>query len=344
MRIALDATFSTGRELSGVGVYCRRILFGLAAAYPETRFDFCYRPHRWTRSWDESLPRNARRQLLWDWWPASRATLFHGLNQRLPHTRFRRAVTTFHDLFVLTGEYSTAEFRRRFAAQARHAASAADGILAVSAFTAGQVADLLGVDRERIWVVPHGADAPAAVTPPEQREPILLFVGVLQKRKNVVRLVDAFRAAPSGWKLVLVGGQGYGAGEILDRIAASPCRDRILVTGYVSAAELHGWYQRAAALVFPSLDEGFGIPVLEAMANGLPVVASRTSALPEVMGDAGVPVDPHRTESIAEGIRRITGDPELRAKLAQRGRRRATAFTWEKAVENTWAAYQAVAG
>jgi glycosyltransferase involved in cell wall biosynthesis len=252
-------------------------------------------------------------------------------------------VTTFHDLFVLTGEYSTAEFRHRFAAQARHAASAADGILAVSAFTAGQVADLLGVERNRIWVVPHGADAPAAVTPPEQREPILLFVGALQKRKNVVRLVDAFRAAPAGWRLVLVGGQGYGAEEILGRIAASPCRDRILLRGYVSGAELQHWYQRAAALVFPSLDEGFGIPVLEAMANGVPVVASQTSALPEVMGDAGLPVDPHRTESIAEGIRRITGDPELRVELAERGRVRARFFTWEKTVEKTWAAYETIA-
>ena len=98
MRIALDATYSIGEELSGVGLYSREILFGMAVAHPEAQFDFYYRPHRYFRSWRERLPANVRRRMS----PGS-ADLFHGLNQRLPEGRLRRAVSTFHDLFVLTG-------------------------------------------------------------------------------------------------------------------------------------------------------------------------------------------------------------------------------------------------
>src|SRR5207248_745294 len=142
--IALDATYSVGDQLSGVGVYSREILFGLAAAQPQTRFQFCYRPHRFVRSFQELLPHNCRRSLLQEPIVPRGAEVFHGLNQRLPKARLRRSVTTFHDLFVLTGEYSTVEFRRRFADQARDAAARSDLIITVSEFTARQVEQLLG--------------------------------------------------------------------------------------------------------------------------------------------------------------------------------------------------------
>ena len=141
------------------------ILFGLAAAHPDVRFQFYYRPHRYLRSWREPIPSNARRRLF----PRS-FDLFHGLNQRLPDIPMRRAVATFHDLFVLTGEYSTPEFRARFAAQARDAARRATAIITVSAFTASQVVSLLGVDASKVRVVHHGVRALPA--PPEiEREP-----------------------------------------------------------------------------------------------------------------------------------------------------------------------------
>src|SRR3954454_7102995 len=145
MNIALDATYSVGDALSGVGLYSREILFGLAAAHPETRFDFCYRPHRYLRA--GTLQSNARRRLLLG---PQRADVFHGLNQRLPRVWRGRAVATFHDLFVMTGEYSTPDFRARFTAQARQAANRADAIIAVSSFTKKQVVDLLGVDPARV--------------------------------------------------------------------------------------------------------------------------------------------------------------------------------------------------
>src|SRR2546425_486776 len=206
--IAFDATYSIGDHLSGVGVYSREILLGLAAAHPDADFQFCYRPHRFLRSLRERLPANCRRFLLQEPIVPRRAGIFHGLNQRLPTVRLRRSVTTFHDLFVLTGDYSTAEFRRRFAEQARRAAAASDLIIAVSEFTATQVEQLLGVDRSRIRVVHHGVRIPH----PSRfaREKIILHVGAIQKRKNIARLLQAFESVSSDWRLALAGSAGFG--------------------------------------------------------------------------------------------------------------------------------------
>ena len=128
--------------------------------------------------------------------------------------------------------------------------------------------------------------------PPLPRENVILNVGAIQKRKNIARLVAAFETVAPEWRLVLAGSDGYGAEEIRARIAASPARERIAVLGYVTPEELAGWYARASVFAFPSLDEGFGMPVLEAMAAGVPVVTSNRSALPEVAGDAALLVDP----------------------------------------------------
>lgn len=337
MRIALDATYSIGSQLSGVGVYSQELLRGLAASHPEASFLHCYRFHAWRKAPQPSAP-NVKSRLLAGPWPP--ADLFHGLNQRLDRPR-RRNVVTFHDLFVLTGEYSTPEFRRRFAEQARIAARHADLILAVSAFTASQVAEFLAFPRARIRVVPHGIRFPLdRVLPDEERDNVVLFVGAIQKRKNTARLVHAFAAVDPSWQLVLVGSAGYEAEETLRAIEASPARDRIRLPGYVDTVELERLYNRSKVFAFPSLDEGFGIPVVEAMARGAAVVTSKTSALPEVAGDAGLLVDPTRTESIAEALRSVTLEKELRSRLVAQGLTRARCFTWERAVEATWSAYQ----
>ena len=144
----------------------------------------------------------------------------------------RRAVATFHDLFVMTGEYSTPEFRARFTAQARDAAARADAVIAVSEFTRSQVVSLLGVEPARVHVVHHGTRkfAEPLIAPPG-REKVILNVGAIQKRKNIARLVEAFETLPPSWQLVLAGSNGYGAEEILARIEKSPARERINVTG-----------------------------------------------------------------------------------------------------------------
>ena len=339
MTIGLDATYSLGDELSGVGIYSRALLAGLAEAHPETRFAFYYRAHRYLKSRHESRPPNARRRLLVDWLSPG-VDLFHGLNQRLPAGRLRRAVATFHDLFVLSGEYSTPEFRARFAAQAKDAAARADAIIAVSEFTKSQVTGLLGVPPEKVRVVHHGVRQLAL--PALARENIILSVGAIQKRKNLARLVAAFENLATDWRLVLAGSAGFGAAEIEERIQASPARPRIHVTGYVTDVELAQWYARASIFAFPSLDEGFGIPVIEAMAAGIPVITSNRSALAEVAGTAALLVDAERTEAIAQALGELVLSPERREELAQRGRERATLFTWEKATRETWDVYRNV--
>jgi glycosyltransferase involved in cell wall biosynthesis len=342
LTIALDATYSTGEQLSGVGLYSHEILFGTAAAHPAARFHFCYRPHRYLRARREKLPSNVRRRLILEPFSPRGGDLFHGLNQRLPRMRFRRSVATFHDLFVMSGEYSTPEFRARFTEQARDAAERADAIIAVSEFTRSQVISLLGVEPSRVHVVHHGTRR--LVFPTMKRQNVILNVGAIQTRKNIARLVEAFETVDPDWRLVIAGSAGYGSAEILARIAASPARDRIAVTGYVSPEELAAWYAMSSIFAFPSLDEGFGMPLLEAMAAGVPVVTSNRSALPEVAGDAAILVNPESTEELAQSLRDLTQGGELRRSLASRGADRARLFTWEKAVAETWNVYRKLLG
>ncbi|MDQ6708809.1 MAG: glycosyltransferase family 4 protein [Acidobacteriota bacterium] len=325
-----------GEDPSGVGIYSRELLKGLASVQPEREWLYYYRPHRFFRSFRLDIPRNAHRRLLLER-SGRPAALFHGLNQRLPQRRFRKQIATFHDLFVLTGDYSTGDFRRRFADQARHAAAEADLIIAVSAFTARQVETLLNVDPARIRVIYHGVRA-LPVYPPA-REKIILSVGAIQARKNTARLVQAFEAVPPDWTLVLAGSHGFGSGEILRGIEASPRRSQIRVTGYVTSAQLAHLYARATIFAFPSLDEGFGMPVLEAMAAGVPVVSSNSAALPEVCGNAALFASPNNVEEIADCLNRVIQDDALRDTLITRGKSRAADFTWRKAANATWAVY-----
>ncbi len=344
MRIALDATYAADPNPTGVGLYSRHILDGLAASYPGDEFLHCLRFRHFRKNLFQNarspLAANVRVRLLQPPIPIG-ADLFHALNQRVDRRPSPRVVTTFHDLFVLTEEYSTAEFRNRFADRAKRAAANSDVIIAVSTFTAGQVSSLLDVDATRIRVIPHGTALPPIDAVPVRRENVILTVGALQKRKNTLRLIEAFESAPTEWTLILAGSPGgYGATEILDRIVRSAARDRIEVTGYISSQQLRSLYQRSAIFAFPSLDEGFGIPVLEAMAFGVPVLTSNRSALPEVAGAAALLVDPQRTDEIADGLHRLIENEELRTDLAQRGRLRAAEFPWKRAVHQTYGVYR----
>jgi glycosyltransferase involved in cell wall biosynthesis len=316
-----------------VGVYSREILQGLAAAHPSESWEWFYRSNRYLRARKIAKPANVTRRFLSESWGRRSAGIFHGLNQRLPKRRFRRQIATFHDLFVLSGEYSTPDFRERFARQARNAAAGADLIVTVSAFTATQVEHYLNVPADRVRVIHHGV-IPRAI-PDVAREKVVLCVGAIQKRKNQAMLIRAFRALPADWTLVLAGSQGYAA-----EIALGGANDRIVITGYLSEEELARWYGRASIFAFPSLDEGFGMPILEAMAAGVPVIAGNRSALPEVCGDAAELVDPESEEQLAAALVWLSGDERRRRELIARGRDRAKQFTWQSAVEKTYAVYR----
>lgn len=317
-------------------MYSQEILLGLARSHPEQRFLFYYQPHRFLRSFGPNLPRNASRRILRG---APTTPVFHALNQRVDF-RARRTVTTFHDLFVMTAEYSSPEFRQRFTLQARDAAARSDLIIAVSSFTAGQVEQLLGVERSRIRVIPHGTRTPELKGALASQK-LVLTVGAVQKRKNIARLVHAFQAMPAGWKLAIAGAaEGYGAAEELRTVEQSPRKNDIEVLGYVDAETLEDLYRRASIFAFPSLDEGFGMPVLDAMARGIPVVCSNRSAVPEVAGDAALLVDPEDAEELGTSLARLAMDEELQQELIRRGLVRAAEFTWESAVELTWRVYQ----
>ena len=353
MTIALDATYSLGRNPSGVAVYCRRIIDALVRAAPEERFLLCYRSNRFFRALTSRRPAtNCSRRLLEE--PVCsltlrRATVFHGLNQRLPRCKLPRAVTTFQDLFVISGDYSTLEFRQRFTILARDAAARSDQIIAASQFTAAQVRDYLNYPESRITVIYHGVD-PIPDLPPAELEdfrhrhqleaPFLLCVGAIQVRKNISRLVQAFERMGGDCLLVLAGSDGTGAEQIRQQIQASPARERIRLLGYVDQDTLAKLYRTAAAFAFPSLDEGFGLPVLEAMSAGLPVVTSNRSALGEVAGEAALRVDPDQTEGIQLALERVLFDTDCRQRLIEAGYKRAAEFTWEKTAAATLKVYR----
>jgi glycosyltransferase involved in cell wall biosynthesis len=266
--------------------------------------------------------------------------VFHALNQRVDRRLAGKVVSTFHDLFVMTGDYSSPEFRARFTQQARTAAANSDLIIAVSEFTATQVSELLNVSRSRIRVVPHGVHRPARPEPAE-RDNMILFVGALQARKNLLRLVEAFEQLETDWQLTLAGATtGYAAKNILDRISASAARSRIRVTGYLPEDALADLYSRASIFAFPSLDEGFGIPILEAMARGIPIVTSNRSALPEVAGDSALLVNPESTEEIRGALQRLIDDRDLRRNLGAKGGDRAQLFSWEQSALATYGVYE----
>ena len=174
--------------------------------------------------------------------------------------------------------------------------------------------------------------------------PYLLYNGALEPRKNLVRLVRAYRrlvAAGAPHALVLAGALGYHPGPLMAELK-EPGPGRVILTGHVSDDALDALFRGAAAFVYPSLSEGFGLPVLDAMARGIPCVVSATSSLPEVAGDAAVLVDPTSTTGLFDALTRVVSDEELIARLAETGRARAAGFSWRRTAEATLDVYRSV--
>jgi glycosyltransferase involved in cell wall biosynthesis len=363
--IALDATYTVESQPSGIAVYSRKLIEALAALETPHRFLLCYRLSRFGRRREFLRPEpkaGSRRshfsvklfQEPLTFWLPWQAQLFHSLAQRPPAFRFKREIVTVFDIFPITGhEYSSPDFRRKFSALLLEAVERATRVITSSRYTAEQLLAHTPVSESKLRIIPLGVDPPSLNLSPEERESarerlvgkgneIILSVGVLQIRKNTLNALRALEKLPNRYRLILVGGDGYGSETIHDYMRRQGLGPRVQVRGYVTLGELQSLYQSASVLLFPSLEEGFGIPVLEAMANGLPVVASRTASLPEAGGDAALYIDPHDPQDIADKVRRAVEDPELRRNMIQQGLERAREFSWQRVAEATLQVYDEV--
>jgi alpha-1,3-rhamnosyl/mannosyltransferase len=282
---------------------------------------------------------------------SSGGILFHGLDGFLPWglRRRDRCVVTVHDLgWQVHPELYPRKLRVMYGALFPWAARRADLFIAVSRHTAD---DLIrrGVPASRIEVVYHGLD-PAFITPPVDLltepagSPYMLAVGGVSPRKNTRRLIEAF----ARWRAR--GGHRAAYTLRISGISLDPefesgrgaLPEGVSLLGYVDQAELRRQYAGAAAFLYPSIYEGFGLPIIEAMASGTPVVTSSTASAPEIAGGAAVLVDPFSAESIASGLEQVT-HPEEAARLSALGRERVRLFHWTSAAERTLEVYRRLA-
>jgi len=269
--------------------------------------------------------------------------LFYSPNFVLPPTRrSTRTLLTVHDLsFIHYPDHFVPKLVRYLNEVVPRSLRRADHVLADSRSTRDDLVHYMGVASERITVVYCGVDPrfqPMPASDEDERirqryglneHPYILTVGTLQPRKNLQRLIQAYAVLKTDAQLLLAGGPGWLYQDILEEAAQYP--DRVRVLGYVEDGHLPALYRGARVFTFPSLYEGFGIPVLEAMACGTPVVCSKASSLPEVAGDAALLVDPKDVEALSDALARALEDEALREKMIEKGLDQAGRFSWDSA-------------
>lgn len=279
-------------------------------------------------------------------WLARRSfDVVHSAHPLLMPSRRGARFVTIHDLDFLDNPGRTRrEIRRDYPALAAAHARRAARVVVSSRTTAGEVASRLGVDPARIVLCPAGAPRWAAPVPLGAGSRHVLFVGTLEARKNIDGLLDAWTRViaevPSAPPLVLAGRTTPDAAAALARIRTAPLAGRVRHAGYVSDAERQALYRDAAAVVVPSLHEGFGLTALEAMACGVPVVSSNRGSLPELVGDAGLLVDPLDAEAMSGALVTALRDRATRDRLAAAGPARAAAYSWDASARTLIEAYR----
>jgi glycosyltransferase involved in cell wall biosynthesis len=362
-RIGLNLLYLAPGDTGGTEVYARSLVPRLPEAWPEAEWVvFCGRElgaEMRRAPWSDRLRvvtlgvsshtrvrRVAAEQLALPGAVArARLDLIHSLASTTPLAAPATTVVTIHDVIYKRLPQTHAGVLARGMALLVPAAARRARRIIVSARAAGDdLETFLGVPRSKVDVVPLGPGVEPAVQPTPEAElrerlglgdrPLVLSVSAHRPHKNLERLIDAVRGLDA--TLVL---PGY-ATTFDDELRAHADGARVVLAGWVSDADLEGLYRAASCLAFPSLVEGFGLPVLEAMRRGLPVACSGTSALPELAGDAALLFDPESTGAIADAVGRLLADADLRRTLAQRGRERAALFSWERTARGVVETYK----
>ena len=284
----------------------------------------------------------------------NRPDIYHGTNFAVYPCRHSLRVMTIYDLcFIRYPNYVTSVVRT-YSHRVKQCLRWTDLVITSAESSKREIVEYLSVPPERIWVTPlasrYAADtlmtANGHVTQKLRGKPYILFVSTLEPRKNIVTLIQAFDLLKSeqsvDHQLLLVGNKGWQYRPIFGAIEASPWKNSIHHMGYLSDEEVAYYYAHADVLAYPSLYEGFGLPVLEAMTLGCPVITSNTSSLPEVVGDAALLVDPNNVEELSDALLTVISDRSLRQSLIDRGKRRASEFSWLRTAKETFAAYRSL--
>jgi glycosyltransferase involved in cell wall biosynthesis len=362
VRIAIDAR-TIAAPKTGDRTYCLNLVRALAAVDSENEYLLCTADHA---PLADGLGPNLRQVVVpaspaWTWTPLHFPRALRRLGADVAHVQYFippvapcPVVTAIHDIsFHRHPEWFPLKHRFLLNLLVPVAARNAARVIVGSTHTRDELVTCYDLPPEKVVVTPYAADPIYRPMPPDEaraavakrfglRDAYVLAVGVIQPRKNLPRLVRAFAriAGAVPHRLILVGKQGWAAGELLDAIERAHLGDRVQFTGYVADADLPVLYAAADLFVYPSLYEGFGLPPLEAMACGTPVLTANTTSLPEVVGDAAVTVDPWDEIALAAALEELLRSPERRADLSHRGLGRAALFSWEATARQTIAVYQ----
>jgi glycosyltransferase involved in cell wall biosynthesis len=286
----------------------------------------------------------------------TRGGLFHATDHLLPPLAHTRSVFTLHDLTVLKFPKTHAQLNRRFLQlMLPRFLQKADVVIADSICTQQDALQLYRLPADRTRVVHLGvqarfkpADAVSARSVRERYrlpERFILAVSTIEPRKNLIVLLEAYQALRqrhSDIQLVIAGKRGWRSEPFFERLQALGLTDKVRLLGFVPDEDLPALYSLAEVFAFPSLYEGFGLPVLEAMACGTPVICSNASSLPEVAGEAALQIAPADVQAWTEALEQIGSNSVLRASLRERGLKQAARFTWENTARQTYAIYQEV--
>lgn len=282
--------------------------------------------------------------------------IIHGTNYSVYPCKKSRKIMNIYDLtFIKYPEYIDSVVEK-YAKLVKQCLQWTDLVITISESSKKDIVEFLGVDHNRIYVTPlasryypdYISDELATklqlASSYDFSKPYLLFVSTIEPRKNIISLIEAFNILKTKYKiehqLVLIGQKGWRYEQIFAAIEDSPWVSQVHHLNYLSDELVALFYSKADAFVYPSYYEGFGLPVLEAMTLGAPVITSNSSSLPEVAGDAALLVDPNDTTSLADAILKVISDRQFRSQLVQKGKERAKLFSWERTANETLNAYK----